>query len=290
MGNSGLRHANKGLPVDQDVVHRSSPGGRSRPRVRFDPVPGQPVPLGGRTGVDRCRMPTSTPAPATTAIGPPGAFRGCAVWVDDGDRPLGRQTAARPRRSDPLPTHRRQAREQEDVPAEQPPPPQGAWLPPADAHPRRPRHSVLASPQGSQEHLGLTSRRPVLTRANRLTSSRLFAPTIRRGARAGTRTLVVHLAVPPAVPTDASAQTPPGESPVVGFVVSKAVGGAVVRNQVKRRLRHLARERLESLPGSAVLVVRALPPAATTTSAQLGVDLDSALLRVLRPRDAQAAR
>jgi len=76
----------------------------------------------------------------------------------------------------------------------------------------------------------------------------------------------------------------------VGFVVSKAVGGAVVRNQVKRRLRHLARERLESLPGSAVLVVRALPPAATTTSAQLGVDLDSALRRVLRPGDAQAAR
>jgi ribonuclease P protein component len=73
----------------------------------------------------------------------------------------------------------------------------------------------------------------------------------------------------------------------VGFVVSKAVGGAVVRNQVKRRLRHLARERLSSLPGSAVLVVRALPPAATASSADLGADLDRALDRV---RQRQAAR
>ena len=45
----------------------------------------------------------------------------------------------------------------------------------------------------------------------------------------------------------------------VGFVVSKAVGNAVVRNRVQRRLRHLAREHLASLPGSAVLVIRALP-------------------------------
>ena len=76
----------------------------------------------------------------------------------------------------------------------------------------------------------------------------------------------------------------------MGFVVSKAVGGAVVRNQVKRRLRHLARERLGSLPGSAVLVVRALPPAATSTSAELAADLDRALARVLAPRAGKAAR
>jgi ribonuclease P protein component len=67
----------------------------------------------------------------------------------------------------------------------------------------------------------------------------------------------------------------------VGFVVSKAVGPAVARNKVKRRLRHLARERLSSLPGSAVLVVRALPPAATATYAELGTDLDQALRRLL---------
>jgi ribonuclease P protein component len=119
----------------------------------------------------------------------------------------------------------------------------------------------------------------VLTRAQRLTSSAEFVRTVRRGRRAGTRTLVVHLAGPPdASLVDRPAR--PRESPVVGFVVSKAVGGAVVRNQVKRRLRHLARERLTSLPGSAVLVVRALPPAATATSAELAADLDRALLRL----------
>jgi ribonuclease P protein component len=68
----------------------------------------------------------------------------------------------------------------------------------------------------------------------------------------------------------------------VGFVVSRAVGGSVVRHTVTRRLRHVVRERLDSLPAGATLVVRALPPAATATSAQLADDLDSALARVLR--------
>jgi ribonuclease P protein component len=65
----------------------------------------------------------------------------------------------------------------------------------------------------------------------------------------------------------------------VGFIVSKAVGPAVTRNLVKRRLRHLARERLTSLPGSAVLVVRALPASAAATYADLAADFDSALDR-----------
>ena len=121
----------------------------------------------------------------------------------------------------------------------------------------------------------------MLTRAHRLTSSRLFAPTIRRGARAGSRTLVVHLAG--AAPSGAPDE--PAGDPVVGLVVSKAVGGAVVRNQVKRRLRHLTRERLSSLPGSAVLVVRALPAAAEASSTALGQDLDRVLARVLAPRE-----
>jgi ribonuclease P protein component len=114
----------------------------------------------------------------------------------------------------------------------------------------------------------------VLTRANRLTSSREFAPAIRSGRRTGTRTLVLHLAIGP---TGHDGGTPPR----VGFVVSKAVGSAVVRNKVKRRLRHLARERLTSLPGSAVLVVRALPAAAQASSDQLAADLDRALDRLL---------
>jgi ribonuclease P protein component len=114
----------------------------------------------------------------------------------------------------------------------------------------------------------------VLTRAHRLTEPAGFASTVRRGRRAGTRALVVHL------------ELVEGEAPVrVGFVVSKAVGPAVTRNRVKRRLRHLAREQLprleERLPGSAVLVVRALPPAAAADYAELGADLARCLKRVM---------
>ena len=66
----------------------------------------------------------------------------------------------------------------------------------------------------------------------------------------------------------------------VGFVVSKAVGGAVVRNRVKRRLRHAMRERVAALPEHAVLVVRAQPPAAAASYPELLDDLDRCLDRV----------
>jgi ribonuclease P protein component len=68
--------------------------------------------------------------------------------------------------------------------------------------------------------------------------------------------------------------------PRVGFVVSKAVGNAVVRHRVARRLRHLMRDRLPILPEGAALVVRALPPAAEATSRDLGADLDATLRRL----------
>ncbi len=67
----------------------------------------------------------------------------------------------------------------------------------------------------------------------------------------------------------------------VGLVVSRSVGPAVVRTRVKRRLRHLLRERLSGLPAGGVLVVRAQPSAGTASSAALGRDLDRLLGRVL---------
>jgi ribonuclease P protein component len=71
------------------------------------------------------------------------------------------------------------------------------------------------------------------------------------------------------------------DQPQVGFVVSKAVGAAVKRNVVKRRLRLISRERVPSLPGSAVLVVRALPPAGDASYEVLSRDFDHALDRLL---------
>lgn len=98
-----------------------------------------------------------------------------------------------------------------------------------------------------------------------------FALTIRRGARAGRPTLVVHCRLT-GDRTDAH----------VGFVVSRAVGGAVVRNKVRRRLRGAVIEQRGSLPQGADVVVRALPPAADASYEALAADLGSALAAASR--------
>ena len=78
--------------------------------------------------------------------------------------------------------------------------------------------------------------------------------------------------------TDARAGCPPR----VGFVVSKAVGGAVVRNRVKRRLRALMAARLTDLPVGVDLVVRANPPSASSSSAELSEALNPLLHKAIR--------
>lgn len=70
--------------------------------------------------------------------------------------------------------------------------------------------------------------------------------------------------------------------PKAGFVVSKAVGGSVVRHRVARRLRHIVGTRLTTLPPGSLLVVRALPPAAGASSVELAVDVDAGLRGALR--------
>jgi ribonuclease P protein component len=66
----------------------------------------------------------------------------------------------------------------------------------------------------------------------------------------------------------------------VGFVVSKAVGNAVVRNRVKRRLRNLSRAHLETLRAGSLTVVRATPHAADATFGELDAALGRCLARV----------
>jgi ribonuclease P protein component len=72
------------------------------------------------------------------------------------------------------------------------------------------------------------------------------------------------------------------EPALIGFVVSKAVGSAVDRNKVRRRLRHLARGYLGSLPGGSLLIVRAAPRAAGACQADLAADLDLVIGALLR--------
>ncbi len=178
---------------------------------------------------------------------------------------------------------RREPREQAYVPAEQPSSREDARVPSPDAHACRPGDPLRPPEQGSPEAGGLRRSGSgaghgrvcaMLDRAHRLTEHRQFDATIRGGRRAGAPSLVVHVRVM-GEPADGTTRA--------GFVVGKAVGNAVERNRVKRRLRHLVRDRLDRLPGGSAIVVRALPPAVTATPGQLAAELDGAVTRALRP-------
>ena len=117
----------------------------------------------------------------------------------------------------------------------------------------------------------------MLPAAHRLSDSDTFRAVVRKGHRAGSATVVVHLRIEP----DADTRASPA---LVGFTVSKAVGDAVTRNRVRRRLRHLTREHLQSLeelPGRTALVVRALPASAEASYDELRADLARSLGRVM---------
>jgi len=118
----------------------------------------------------------------------------------------------------------------------------------------------------------------VLPAGHRLRSSGDFSAALRgRGStRAGSALIVVHAH---------SADTRAGQLPRVGFVVSKAVGGAEVRNRVKRRLRAQMATRLDRIPAGTDVVVRANPLVAQAISADVGRDLDRLLGRVLSQPD-----
>ncbi|MGV1008650.1 MAG: ribonuclease P protein component [Dermatophilaceae bacterium] len=114
----------------------------------------------------------------------------------------------------------------------------------------------------------------MLPAPHRLRSSEDFrsATRVHGTARSGGRLMVVHVNRHARGPNDAVR---------VGFVVPKAVGGAVVRNRTKRRLRGLMAARLGRIPAGADVVVRAGPAAADATSGQLARDLDRLLERAV---------
>lgn len=77
--------------------------------------------------------------------------------------------------------------------------------------------------------------------------------------------------------------------PRVGLVVMRKIGGAVQRNLVRRRLRHLLRDRLGLLLPGDVLVVKATRATVDASFAELAADLDAALATLGRPKVAGAA-
>ncbi|RJL32154.1 ribonuclease P protein component [Bailinhaonella thermotolerans] len=121
----------------------------------------------------------------------------------------------------------------------------------------------------------------MLPAESRMRRSQEFGHAVRRGDRAGRPILVAHLKV-----------EDEDRPPRVGFIVSRAVGPAVTRNRVRRRLRHVVRDRLHRLPRGSLLVVRANPQAASARSERLAAEFDIALERLLRrqaPKDRESS-
>jgi ribonuclease P protein component len=119
----------------------------------------------------------------------------------------------------------------------------------------------------------------MLPAASRMRRRADFSRAVRCGSRAGRLLVVGHL-------LRRAGHDGPAR---IGFVVNRAVGGAVVRNKVRRRLRHLARGYLGSLPEGSLLVVRANPRAATARQADLAAELDLVIGALLR-RQGKAQR
>ena len=110
---------------------------------------------------------------------------------------------------------------------------------------------------------------------HRLRTGEDFRAITRSGVRSARSHVVVHLAL---IPQGAGA-------PRVGFVVSKRIGNAVVRNRVTRRLREIIRPLLAELPAHSALVIRALPGIEQAAFADLENEVGGALSSARRKLD-----
>lgn len=138
---------------------------------------------------------------------------------------------------------------EEDVPAEQPEAQEDPWVPAPDAHPRRPRADRAPPRQGPRPPVGLIWR----------VRDRAAFEMLARGRRRRIGVLEMRTAV---VGT-------PTEPPRVAFAVPRAVGNAVRRNRVRRRLRAAVRDASAGLhPGHGYLI-RAAPGSADVTYREL---------------------
>lgn len=94
-----------------------------------------------------------------------------------------------------------------------------------------------------------------LRRGDRLRSRRDYARVSREGERHGSGCFVLLVAPQRGPGTEGRV------TPRLGLTVSRRVGGSVVRNRVKRRIRETFRARRGLLPGAADVVVIARPGA-----------------------------
>ncbi|MBU6287683.1 MAG: ribonuclease P protein component [Chloroflexota bacterium] len=118
----------------------------------------------------------------------------------------------------------------------------------------------------------------MLSRAQRITTAAGFGAVRRSGTSAGSALVTVG-----AVLREGTMHGPAR----FGFVVSRRVGKAHVRNLVKRRLRAAARSVSDNLTGWDI-VVSAKPPAASAHYAELSAAMSAGIRRATRTSSAVA--
>lgn len=106
----------------------------------------------------------------------------------------------------------------------------------------------------------------MLARANRLVRAEDYRNTVRRGRRTGTGNTVVYVI-----------QRGDTATSRFGFIVSKAVGNAVTRNLIRRRLKSVSHSLLGAVGTGADVVIRALPAAGEAGWAQLHDEVTAVL-------------
>ncbi|AQY03162.1 MULTISPECIES: ribonuclease P protein component [Microbacterium] len=109
----------------------------------------------------------------------------------------------------------------------------------------------------------------MLARPFRVTRGSDYRLVVRRGSRCGGAKVVTSMLTT-------------GESRAArfGFIISKQVGTAVVRNTVRRRLKAVCADALSRVPEGTDVVIRALPASATATYAELSADVNRCLDRL----------
>ncbi|WP_192497001.1 ribonuclease P protein component [Gulosibacter chungangensis] len=108
----------------------------------------------------------------------------------------------------------------------------------------------------------------MLAHPNRVTRGDDYRRISRRGHRVGARGLVVLAELH----VDATAPTR------FGFIITKRVGVAVVRNRLRRRLKAISRELLILVPTGASFIIRVFPEVADLTYAELRARVRGAVL------------
>ena len=116
----------------------------------------------------------------------------------------------------------------------------------------------------------------MLTKSARLTESSDFARATKSGHRVATEFFVGYLYL-----------TGTNESPKAGLIISKSVGGSVLRHRIARKARHAIAHNIAMLPAGSLLVLRAIGKAEKAQTTQEVSEIFSRLVKKANQAAAQ---